>query len=196
MAGPRAARPGRRSRDPRPADGAARARRARRASSSGRPTTRSTRSSIPGSRRASACSRSRSSGASWTCSSARATGASEAATAVSPGATAVRPGLHDSSLMVRSARSLCTIAVWLCDCGQESCVGLSLAAVTARTGPATAAQPRLTKQDADRFQGKLGRIQDFATAPKAQAQAKGSRASLADDAAHRRSSSTRTCTTT
>jgi len=47
-------------------------------------------------------------------------------------------------------------------------VGLSLVAVT------LAAQPRLSKQDADRFQGKLGRIQGFATAPKANAQAKGS----------------------
>jgi hypothetical protein len=33
------------------------------------------------------------------------------------------------------------------------------------------AQPRLTKQDADRFQGKLGRITGFANAPKARASA-------------------------
>jgi hypothetical protein len=37
-----------------------------------------------------------------------------------------------------------------------------------------AAQPRVSKQDADRFQGKLSRIQGFATAPKAKAQAQGS----------------------
>lgn len=46
--------------------------------------------------------------------------------------------------------------------------GLSLVAVT------LAAQPRVSKQDADRFQGKLGRIQGFASAPKARAQANGS----------------------
>lgn len=47
-------------------------------------------------------------------------------------------------------------------------VGLSLVAVT------LAAQPRVSKQDADRFQGKLGRIQGFASVPKARAQANGS----------------------
>jgi hypothetical protein len=51
-------------------------------------------------------------------------------------------------------------------------VGLSLAAVVPLILP-LAAQTRLTKQDADRCQGKLGRIQGFASAPKAQASAKG-----------------------
>ena len=49
-------------------------------------------------------------------------------------------------------------------------------ALAPSSGPGTAAQPRLTQQDADRCQGKLGRIQGFATAPKAKAQAKGSSA--------------------
>ena len=51
-------------------------------------------------------------------------------------------------------------------------VGLSLAVVVPLILP-LAAQTRLTKQDADRCQGKLGRITSFASAPKAQASAKG-----------------------
>jgi hypothetical protein len=52
-------------------------------------------------------------------------------------------------------------------------VGLSLAAVVPLILP-LAAQSRLTKQDADRCQGKLGRITGFASAPKARASVKGS----------------------
>jgi hypothetical protein len=55
-------------------------------------------------------------------------------------------------------------------------VGLSLAAV-APLVLTLAAQQGLSKQEADRFQGKLGRIQSFATAPKAGAKAKGALAS-------------------
>jgi hypothetical protein len=52
-------------------------------------------------------------------------------------------------------------------------VGLSLAvAVPVIVILPLAAQSRLTKQDADRCQGKLGRITDFANAPKARASAK------------------------
>lgn len=53
-------------------------------------------------------------------------------------------------------------------------VGLSLAVlvvVLARTVGTPGAQPRFTKQDADRFQGKLGRITGFANAPKARTSA-------------------------
>jgi hypothetical protein len=53
-------------------------------------------------------------------------------------------------------------------------VGLSLA-VLAPLG----AQPRVSKQDADRFQGKLGRITGFANPPKARASATGNAAAAA-----------------
>ncbi len=53
-------------------------------------------------------------------------------------------------------------------------VGLSLAVVMPLiTLLPLAAQTRLTKQDADRCQGKLGRITGFASAPQARASAKG-----------------------
>jgi hypothetical protein len=55
-------------------------------------------------------------------------------------------------------------------------VGLSLAVVVPLVFP-LAAQPRVTKQDADRCQGKFGRITGFANAPKARASANGSSAS-------------------
>ena len=51
--------------------------------------------------------------------------------------------------------------------------GLSLAVVVPLVLP-LAAQPRVTKQDADRCQGKFGRITGFANAPKARASANGS----------------------
>ena len=54
--------------------------------------------------------------------------------------------------------------------------GLSLAVVVPLVLP-LAAQPRVTKQDADRCQGKFGRITGFANAPKARASANGSAAS-------------------
>ena len=53
--------------------------------------------------------------------------------------------------------------------------GLSLAVVVPLVLP-LAAQPRVTKQDADRCQGKFGRITGFANAPKARASANGSAA--------------------
>ena len=46
--------------------------------------------------------------------------------------------------------------------------GLSLAVVVPLVLP-LAAQPGVTKQDADRCQGKFGRITGFASAPKARA---------------------------
>ena len=54
--------------------------------------------------------------------------------------------------------------------------GLSLAVVVPLVLP-LAAQPQVTKQDADRCQGKFGRITGFANAPKARASASGSAAS-------------------
>lgn len=54
--------------------------------------------------------------------------------------------------------------------------GLSLAVVVPLVLP-LAAQPRVTKQDADSCQGKFGRITGFANAPKARASANGSPAS-------------------
>jgi hypothetical protein len=51
-------------------------------------------------------------------------------------------------------------------------VGLSLAAAVALVLP-LAAQSRLNKQDADRFQSKLGRITSFANQPQARASANG-----------------------
>jgi hypothetical protein len=51
-------------------------------------------------------------------------------------------------------------------------VGLSLAAAVALVLP-LAAQSRLNKQDADRFQSKLGRITSFANQPQARASASG-----------------------
>ena len=51
--------------------------------------------------------------------------------------------------------------------------GLSLAVVVPLVLP-LAAQPRVTKQDADTCQGKFGRITGFANAPKARASANGS----------------------
>ena len=54
--------------------------------------------------------------------------------------------------------------------------GLSLAVVVPLVLP-LAAQPGVTKQDADRCQGKFGRITGFASAPKARASANGSSAS-------------------
>jgi hypothetical protein len=54
-------------------------------------------------------------------------------------------------------------------------VGLSLAVVVPLVFP-LAAQPRVTKQDADRCQGKFGRITGFANAPKARASANASAA--------------------
>jgi hypothetical protein len=51
--------------------------------------------------------------------------------------------------------------------------GLSLAVVVPLVLP-LAAQPRVTKQDADRCQGKFGRITGFANAPQARASANGS----------------------
>jgi hypothetical protein len=55
----------------------------------------------------------------------------------------------------------------------EVLVGLSLAAVVALVLP-LAAQTRLSKQDADRFQSKLGRITGFASQPQARASVNGS----------------------
>ena len=55
-------------------------------------------------------------------------------------------------------------------------IGLSLAVVVPLVLP-LAAQPQVTKQDADRCQGKFGRITGFANAPKARASANGSAAS-------------------
>ena len=57
----------------------------------------------------------------------------------------------------------------------DALVGLSLAAAVALVLP-LAAQTRLSKQDADRFQSKLGRINSFASQPRARALVNGSAA--------------------